>query len=152
MEVYRVFSDSHVSQYDNRLGFVAGDPNFDPYYFDSIEDMQIQVTNHLRWGNEKPTPFVSASRSASKTLKWAKIHLQSGLQNVRIAIIDLESHHTAGFRSYTVRQIVEEMGLIIPDDVAGYVGHTERLFEQCIPVEFVKCVLSVEEFEEYCKD
>lgn len=146
-QVYRVFSDSSGSRYDDKHGFLAGDQNFDPgYYFDSVEDMQIHVTNHFRWSKTTPTPFVSASTSAANTLIWANKNLQSGLRNVRIAIIDLLSFRRAGGVAHTAKDKVDDMGLVHPHDVERFVGRREYLFEGSIPARFVKRVFNVDEF------
>src|SRR5579862_9274820 len=94
--LYRVYSDSSMSQFDYDYGFEALDSSFPLRWTQWPNKMWRPVRQHLDWSNRNPTPFVSTWACVRKAIENAERREYLGHQNVMIAVIDtgvLESYH-----------------------------------------------------------
>jgi len=130
--LYRVFDDNSVSRLDGIDGFVAGNPGkaFSPNRYWA----KYVIQRHMRWGNRRPTPFISATSSRAKAVHYARQRQELGHGDVSIAKIDTAALRASGITTYHMATLVKRTGAYI-DPVAW--NYSEYLCLRYIPREAV---------------
>jgi hypothetical protein len=138
--LYRVFDDRSVSRLNEVDGFVAGDPeggfNRRRYWAKYV------IQRHMRWGNRRPTPFISVTSSRAKAVHYARQRQELGHGGVSIAKIDTAALRSLGVIVYHMATLVKGTRARI-DPVAW--NYSEYLCLHYIPRE---AVVEVREHDE----
>jgi len=130
--VYRVFDDESVSRFNEADGFVAGNP--DGAFNRHMRGAKYVIQRHMRWGNRRPTPFISVTDSRAKAVHYARQRRELGHGGVSIAKIDTAALRTSGVIVYHMATLVKRTGAHI-DPVAW--NYFEYLCLHRIPHEAV---------------
>jgi len=130
--VYRLYDDQSVSRFDEVDGFVAGNPN--AAFNRNRYWAKYVVQRHMRWGNRRPTPFISVTASRGKALLYAAQREKNGHRDVSIAKIDTAKLLASGVTFYHMATLAKRTGARI-DQVAW--NYSEYLCLWYIPREAV---------------
>ncbi|KIM76144.1 hypothetical protein PILCRDRAFT_826655 [Piloderma croceum F 1598] len=130
--VYRVFDDQSVSRFNGVDGFVAGNPDgaFNRHRYGAKSVIQ----RHMRWGNRRPTPFISVTASRAKAVHYARQRQELGHGGVSIAKIDTAALRASGVVIYHMATLVKRTRAHI-DPVAW--NYSEYLCLRYIPHEAI---------------
>jgi hypothetical protein len=114
--LYRVYSDSSVSQYHEQVGFFSGTRRLQPRMFgrrspQQTEQLTEALDNHLHWGNRRPTPFISVYESKRDAFACAMARVGKGETGVAVAYINRDK---LGCRLRKVTGLANELRYTIP--------------------------------------